>query len=275
MIMKSREGNLKVSRNLAASITSIGIIVIIGLIVACAEKPTNKTATLPVSPWGDNFLYSYDPPEIKPPASVKTTIAIVSPDYSNKYIPVDYSKVGKGLARSIAADLDKIIVAKGMTVTGPYDSLDMMAYPDKKNADLSLTPEFFFNTQSRELDDWKHKDGNMQQTVGVRLDGSIILALREPLSSEKIWIKKIPVAELSEEAVVIAESKPIYRRQGDYLPIGYEAGRILYDGKQDAIANMIKKLYPTIMNTAWKYLDTQEINILKEKAKEIRVKKVY
>ncbi|MFH0782917.1 MAG: hypothetical protein V2B20_13355 [Pseudomonadota bacterium] len=267
--------SLTINRSLSATLTGLSLFVLVGLMLACAETPTKNTASLPISPWGDNFLYSYDPPEIKPAASVKTTIAIVSPDYSNKSMNPDYNKVAKGLARSIAADFDKVIVAKGMTVTGPYDSLDMMAYPDKKNADLSLTPEFFFNTQSRDLDDWKNKDRNLHKTVEVRLDGSIILALREPLSSEKIWIKKIPVADLSEEAIVIAQSVPVYRKQGDFIPDSYQPGKILYDGRQDAVANMIKKLYPAIMNTAWKYLDTQEINILKEKAKEIRVKKVY
>ncbi|MEM5817964.1 MAG: hypothetical protein AAGU16_08890, partial [Desulfitobacterium hafniense] len=182
-----------------------------------------------------------------------------------------------GLGTSIAADMDKIIIAKGMTVTGPFESLDMMTYPDKKNADLSLTPEFFLNAEQRELSPLRNKQfgKTVEQEVEIRLDGWMILVLREPLSSEKIWIKKIPLGEATERAVVIYEAMPVYKRSGDIIPNGYRAGQVIFDGRKDALANMLKQMYPTIMNTAWTYLNTQEIAVLRDKAKEIRQRKVF
>jgi hypothetical protein len=276
MASSFKQDDLSIDRRLSTIVTTLSLVLLAGFMMACASSPSmRETDTMPISPWGDNYMYSYEPPETKSATSVKVTIAIVNPYYAENTLNPDYSKVANGLAKSLATDLDKIIVAKGMTVTGPYESLDMMTYPDKKNADLSLTPEFLINAQHRDLGGWTSRGAKLEKNIEVRLDGWVILVLREPLSSEKIWIKKIPVAELSERGTIIAEAVPVYARQGDIFPFGYNPGTVIYDGGKDAIANMIKQLYPSIMDTAWRYLNTQEILILKAKAKEIRTLKRY
>lgn len=200
----------------------------------------------------------------------------MSPYFSEKAtIDPIYSKVAKGFVKSMAVDLDKIIIAKGMTITGPFENLDIMTYPDKKNANLTLTPVILINTQSRDITGWNDReDGGLIKTVEVKIDGWVVLEMREPLSSEKIWIKKIEVAEMAETAEIIAEKVPIYGRSG-FIPIGYNVGRILYDSRPDAMANMMKKMYPAVMQTCWKYIDAEEVLVLDEKAKEIRSLKRY
>jgi hypothetical protein len=49
----------------------------------------------------------------------------------------------------------------------------------------------------------------------------------------------------------------------------------LYDGKVDAMADMLKKIYPTIMEKCWIYIDAQEVLALKGKTQEIRTLKRY
>ena len=266
---------LKIGKSNATIIIIIGIFTTIGFMLACG--PPSRVVKLPESKWGEKYFYSYEPPEKKAPGSVKITMAIVNPYFAEKAaIHPIYSKVAKGFAKSMAIDLDKIIIAKGMTITGPFESLDMMTYPDKKNANLTLTPGILINTQSRDISQWaSREEGGIRKTVEVKIDGWVVLEMREPLSSEKIWIKKIEVAEMAETPEIIAEKVPVYRKQGDIIPAGYRPGNLLYDGRPDAMANMMKKMYPAIMQTCWKYIDSEEIVVLDEKAKEIRSLKRY
>jgi hypothetical protein len=254
--------------------TAVTLLLFTAFTLACAPSETTRNISRPVSSWNDNFIYAYDPPQNSGVNSVKVTLAVVNPYYPEQSINKDFKKVAKGLAKSFATDLDKIIVARGMTVTGSFDSLDMMTYPDKKNSDLSLTPEFLIEVQTRDLTRWTMKQGSAEKEVEVKLYGAVILVLREPLSSEKIWIKKIPVDELVERATIIAQAVPVYITS-TVIPDSYQIGNVEFDGSQDAVANMLKKIYPSMMDTVWRYLEPEELVMLKEKGKEIRVLKRY
>lgn len=229
---------------------------------ACVETQPMHSGEQPTAVWHD-YTFSYEPPSTAPPASVKITLAVVAPSYPDgtQYVNRNYKKVSQGWAKSFATDLDKIIVAKGMTVTGNFDSLDLMTYPDKKNANLSLTPEFVV-TQETHKGHAMLKRGKVVTPVEVHLNGAVRLIMREPLSSEKIWIKSIPVDNLTEKSEIVQEAVFI---GGDI-----RGGEITYNGAEDAVANMVKRLYPSMMDTVWRYLDVQEIAILKEKANEVR-----
>lgn len=273
----------KISMNRELKRGRIGVVTIVMILVltmmGCAGQAVKKS--LPVSSWGEKYFYKYEPPGILPPGSVKITLAIVSPYFGGTKLDPVYSKVAQGLGRSMAIDLDKIIITKGMTVTGPFETLELMTYPDKKNADLSLTPEFLINTQEKEINQWKAEGGYLTKTIELKIDGWVVLILREPLSSEKIWIKKIEIGEKTEQTKIYAEKVLVGQKPGVVtipLPLPwqmYQAGEIVYDGRPDAVANMVKEMYPQIMQTTYNYLDTNEILILKEKAEEIRKLKRY
>lgn len=252
-----------------------GVLIVGFMLTGCMMEP--QTVKLPASSWGDNYFYSYEPPEKRDLGSVKITMAVVNPYFSDKAaIDPAFAKVAKGFVKSMAIDMDKIIIAKGFTVTGPFESLDMMTYPDKKNANLTLTPMIILNAQIRDISGWGNRtDGGLTKSVEVRVDGWVVLEMREPMSSEKIWIKKIEVAEMTESVEMIAQKVPVYAKDHPLFPVGYNPGRLLYDGRPDAMAGMMKKMYPIIMQTAWKYIDTDEILALKIKADEIRALKRY
>lgn len=249
------------NRVLPAVVTFAALAVMIVFTVACVETQPLHPVN-PATVWHD-YTFSYDPPSTAPPTSVKITLAVVAPNYpdGDQYLSRNYKKVSQGWAKSFATDLDKIIVAKGMTVTGNFDSLDLMTYPDKKNANLSLTPEFVV-TQETHKGHPSLKGGKVVTPVEVHLNGTVRLIMREPLSSEKIWIKTIPVDNLTESSEIVQEA--------EYTGNGIIPGNIIYNGAEDSVANMIKKLYPSMMDTVWRYLDVQEIAVLKDKANEVR-----
>jgi len=56
---------------------------------------------------------------------------------------------------------------------------------------------------------------------------------------------------------------------------GYAASdKLIYDGKIDAMASALEKMYPIILEQFEKYLDTEEMLQLKKKGPRIRALKV-
>lgn len=155
-----------------------------------------------------------------------------------------------------------------MTSVGPYATLDDVTWPDKKNADITLAPKVFLTTRTI-YKDWRH-DVNaerMQRDFTLTIGGWISYVMQEPLSAEKMWVKKIELEAKVVSGVEIYEAVP--KKQGNYI-VGYDQGKLLFNGRADAVADALKEYYPLIMQKAWVHLNTDEILNLKEKTKEIR-----
>ncbi len=141
----------------------------------------------------------YTPQSYSPPASIPLTISVVEPTYKEK-LAKDYYKVIKSFNNSIGISLEQIIIAKGMTSKGPYSSLDDIPYPDKKDSNLTLTETIYIypiEKENREKNDYFYDDGYGNpircevKTGKLFVEMWISLEIREPLSGEKMWIKKL------------------------------------------------------------------------------------
>ncbi len=262
-------------RKVASAIMLISFVGGIAAILACAPP---KYAIAPEPP--EKYAFSaergeavFKIPERRPPGSVKLTVAVVSPVYVEK-LPEQYSTLGKSFANSLGASLDEIIVAKGMTAKGPYEDLNIMTYPDKQASNLTLSPEVAI-TFSRAT------PVGSANTVFVTVRGSNVLCdvtkvemgvggwismvLREPLSGEKMWVKKL---ELQKETVSFEVA---YRK----MQPGQTRPQVVYDTRQDAVALALNKMYPIILKTAWSYLDTNEMLVVNKRSEEVRKLKRY
>ena len=245
---------------------------------------------LPHSNWGERYAFSYEPQAAaKPAASVPVAIAVVNPAYrvEDSILNAElYRKVGKGLSVSMGTDLDKILINKGVTTTGPFPSLDEMTYSDKKDAALTLAPQVFVTMDIKNVGE-PRQVGNPNaagyalrddQDFVMSINGWISFNMQEPLSGEKMWIKKLEIEPITERGVISVESVPIYGDDGcgNQIVTGYKPGdKILYDGRPDALANALKDMYPTVLSQFEKYIDTDELVQLKAKAKEIRSSNVF
>ena len=327
-----------IKKSVARIIIFLGFIATVGFILACAPPPPPPRPLpppLPTSHWGDNYFYNYEPAKKLSPASVKATVIVVNPFYKDAestLIDPIYAKVGKGFSKSMGVDLDKIIIAKGMTSVGPYLTLEDVTYPDKKNADITLAPRVFLTTQTKYDEKWRYivadrknnlmgkgvllaagegyrmeveakkkarraqmtesgsggegeggYDTRMEKNFEMKIGGWVAYVMQEPLSGEKMWVKKLELEERVVDGLEAYEALPIYetRYGGQYnnIPyqylVRYDKGKILYDGRVEAVADALKEFYPIIMEKAWTYIDTDEILNLKEKTKEIRELKRY
>jgi hypothetical protein len=237
------------------------------LAVGCASAPP------PVAPYSPRFSYSYPPGES--PAS-DVTIAVVRP------IDVNASQAnsGKTLAQSskhmtkvendfnagIVAQLQELMNKKGFKQTGPFDDLNSMTFPDKKGADLTLTVQVGLSFAVPPTNsNFEQGFGNQLVGGGVAVleskgacsgSGFISLVMLEPLSGEKIWVKKIDVP--STEVDCTGKGTP-------------ENFNVIDNG----VSALLEKAFQLTMKRAWDYISPEEIAMLKKQSQELRAKKVY
>lgn len=256
---------------------------------ACGEpyvEPPYTPPPLPQSHWNGNYAYNFPTPA-KSNQSFDVNIAVVDPSYRNEsgedsvFVQKLYAKLGKGLSASMGADLDKLLIAKGMTTTGPYETRDDITYDEKKQSALTLAPHIFITVDLRLDNAWQYirdgqtvtQDGNTvyyraQRGFTMTASGIVTFVMEEPLSTEKMWIKKLELdpVEVHGVEVYVANGDP-----GDLAPSNVP----LYLGEVDALADTLRSMYPTIMQKFWTYLDPNEMLDLKKKSQEIRARKVY
>lgn len=86
--------------------------------------------------------------------------------------------------------------------------------------------------------------------------GFVSFVILEPLSGEKLWIKKVDVPSVQVDCSGKAAA-------GDtqFLVNGY--------------AHLLEQVYQAVMKKPWEYLSSEELAVLKKQAQELRTKKVY
>lgn len=265
---------IHLGRKTSLFITLLGFVAAIAWMLACGASHRAIEAPVPT----ENYTFKkWKIPETKPPASVPVTVAVVNTDFENLG-RLGLRKFGKSFSGFLGSSLDEIIVAKGMTAKGPYENLDMITYPDKKGSDLTLTEKLFISPGKSQLINTERVSinsggRNIQcdlMTFEAPAEVWITLEMREPLSGEKMWVKKIDLgthtAEYQQAYALIYTNrgKTVTRRSSP-----------LFDTREDTIAKLFDTLYPKIMETAWNYLNTDEMLMLKKTGEEIRKVKRY
>ncbi len=274
--------------------------------LACAAPQPREPRPVPQS--RDTYEFHWNGGQDQAP-SVGLTVAVVRPHYADQDSALSepgYRKFAKGFAKSAGVDLDKVLVGKGCRVSGPHESWDDITYPDKQSADLALTPKIFLTTvvkydrdrspggavsggrggkASRASSSGGSRAGNdgivpndgavdwVERPVFMSVQGFVAFELREPLSNQKLWVKKLELEPEDTRTIECYEAEPILNSEG--WTTGYRAGKLLYDGKQDALADLMEKWYPEIMSKARTYLNTEEMLNMKPQVEEIRKNKRY
>jgi len=199
----------------------------------------------------------------------------------------DMTKVFKSFAGSAGEDIEAQLVAKGMTTKGPFDR-DEVTYPDKKNSDLMVVMQLIFDIQYtdakfiREETFEGGREGKIYTgTMSVGL--KVYYYLLEPLSEEKMWVKKLDLGtqEFSYEYALQQEQYATGTRfvsdgcGGGYNVTDYawrDTNAFVYDSRAKIFSGVLQGAYPQLMQTAWKYFDSEEMLGLRDKSKEIRAK---
>lgn len=239
------------------------VVTMAGMLAACDEEQKRPTTT-PVK-YAPNFKYQYPAGEAQ---AIDVTVAIVRPTYT---APGYTETAGyqehphvSAFRAAIATQLQEMMTQKGFHLTGPFDSTNDMTFPDKKTADLALTPQITLNW-TLPTGGWKQGPPNPWTGLSERTywsegncsaTGFVSYILIEPLSGEKLWIKKVDV-NVPEVVCTVRGGKDADRAY------------------QDGIGRVLEGAYQAAMSKAWTYLSPEEFTLLKKKAQELREKKVY
>jgi hypothetical protein len=112
----------------------------------------------------------------------------------------------------------------------------------------------------------------------LNVTGWITFIMQEPMTGEKLWIKKLEIEPVQSQGVIAQEEIADYSNAGGCggpTFVGYHAGQVLFDGRADAMATALKQIYPVVMARFYKFLETDEMIELKARGMEIRANKVY
>lgn len=281
------------------AVIALAIMVAI-LLVSCASSPAPdpRGTPLPQSPWSGGFVFQYPTPQaVAEPLPI--SIAVVNPFYREEesaFLAPVYARVGRGLSASMGADFEKLLVAKGMTATGPYAAIDEITYSAKRGAALVFAPRLFITTKVEYRPDWRPvKDGYSRLPTGevvlvrgekhfkMTVTGWISFIMQEPLSGEKMWIKRLEIEPIVVNGFDAYVAYPETRVEtgfwggttevltGQYL-IGTE---LFHDGRTDALATALAQVYPIVMERFWRLVEPEEMLVLRTQGEEIRALKVY
>jgi hypothetical protein len=246
------------------------------VLVACMPPAAPaRVAARPPAPRAD-FNYSWHLPPEQKATPLDMTVAVVNPSYDDKESVLSqetYRNFAKGFVRSVAVDLDKVLVAKGVKVAGPFASYDEITYSQKRSADLALTPRVFFTATIKFGTPGPVGSGGVSDYIERRfsmsVQGHVVFELREPLSQEKLWVKKLDLEPQTVDGVEAYDVHPVSDPQTGRV-LRYDVGDMIYDGKQEGLASVMDGWYPVIVGKAWTFIDTEELSSIKPQVAEIR-----
>jgi hypothetical protein len=239
-------------------LTVLALVLAPTLAVGCASAPP------PVPAYAPQFSFPY--PAGEAPAS-EVTIAIVRPVDSAGLTHADSLSAKNAIAFNAAmtAQFQEMFSKKGFKQTGPFDDINSMTFVDKKGADLTLTPQVgititapFVNVHQQD-DMFGTRPSTIYKATGSCVaSGFVSFVLIEPLSGEKIWVKKIDVPQTEADC---------FGERPDRLGLN----TIITNGA----AHTLEKVYAAVMKKVWDYLSPEEVTLLKKQSQELRAKKVY
>lgn len=242
--------------------------------MACLPPPPPHVAVGPPSA-RSAYQYTWSPPGGAVAGPAGLTITVVNPQWAQESIVLQqaYKNFAAGFSNSLASDLDKLLVAKGVKVSGPYATYDDITYPDKRSAEFALTPVVFLTASFKWGPPVPVGSGGVadyiERKFSLTAQGFVEFVLVEPLSRQKLWVKKL---ELEPQTIqgVEAYAANVVTDTATGQPVRTDVGPMLYDGKQDAMADAMTHWYPIIAEKAWTYLNTDEMTSLKPQVVEIR-----
>ena len=219
-------------------------------------------------PYTANFIFNMPKQDTASPVDV--TFTVFNPSYKTSGGLMWFSsKPFANLHSALQQDIQKVLMAKGFLIRGPFENYDLIPYQDKKRIDLLMMTTIELSVslkdQNEKLENfWAYKPG-MLQTGTAEVTGKIVIEAKETATRELMWVKPIDIKKFQFPYVVrVPWGQPITRSKlYSYEPIFI------------GMARGLEEQYPEIMNTFYKLLDPEEMTIIKKEARELKSKKGY
>lgn len=235
------------------------------MLAGCATTLPKPPAPEEILKYTASFNYTPDSQAVPDSAGVIFTVAGLSFNAGAKDAsPWFMNPQFENLHKAVAEDLSELLMANGFSVRGPFDSYDLIPFPDKKAIDLYLIPtmELWFTGENMK-DDYDSAWLTSRAVTGnMVVTGKIILEAREIVSRELMWSKTIPIKKFEFPVEV-------------HYMIGKPGGVIVQNKIMNETAKQLEKQYPDLMTTILPLIDPEEMRIIKKQAQELKSKKGY
>lgn len=252
----------------------VGIVMLVSL-VGCATG-SKKTVPALYTP-----KFDYQPPRSAQGEgeAPEVSFALVSPSYGSEEIS-EYGGPFDAFTRELEADFQEMLNERGYTVGGPYESYSVMTYPQRERTDLTLVPTINIDVATRNVaSDYEpapllslQVEGNYTLSGTEQLSGNVTLALRETLTGERMWFKKIdlPTKRVSWDSYTgLSETRAKQVTSlGDRIGAFY--ARADDPGYLNPVGKALESYYQRAMEVAWDYLNPAEMAHLKELANDLK-----
>jgi len=254
------------------------------------------------------YSFSYEPTKEANPAKVAIALGRMLIQPENKCPSNRVADLLSEMPSALQSAFQATLIAKGYTLSGPFDSREKMTYAEKEKAMLLLLPELRVRCSCADSGSEKLWEGNVRTTrtenVGektrqyreqdnitvhrgtLQVAFSLDLVLYEPITGEKLWLKSVTPSTVN-------ESYQYYERITDYTiwegtlgdallgggfvkPYDKEVNVITNsDTRPNAAAAALEKLFASSMQEFSKYFDPREIAQVVEDANKVRKLKRY
>jgi hypothetical protein len=154
-----------------------------------------------------------------------------------------------------------MMIDKGINTLGPFKNLDIMTFPEKKNSDLVVNPEINFVFSTKQLSA-QSKLNSVIYSYDISIGGSLDISILEPLSKERMWLKKLDLKNL--EKSITFELKGSQNNTESL-------NTVINNTYVELLTNFFNASYPTIS----KYFNADELLLIKKQSQELREKKGY
>ena len=202
---------------------------------------------------------------------VDVTIGLVTPQFVGD--GVAYWQENKNndtvrkMFRALRNSFNSLLVSKGFSVAGPYNSVNDMTFPEKKGADVVLYAELDIESGYKVDNVRKDVDyGVLGATEVLRCDvhlapsGSVQLVANEPMTGEKMWVKRVDVTQPPKK---ISATNTVCTGKAITLEI------------KNAWDQAHELLYNKIMGALDRYVTADEFVVLKQQAADLKSRKGY
>lgn len=221
------------------------------------------TTTPQVKTEKKSINYDYAPPEDGFKKSKDISFILIQPNFAKGFEYFDYAPFTT-FSKSMANDYVEMLTKRGYKYIGPINSYDEIVYSDKKNTDLLLESELSFELVGQSP--FQYTSGTTM--IGnlpyeryfadgeLSISGKINFFVSEPFTHTKIWVKSIPI-----ETQKITLKTKYYNSKNELL----NSPEVW-----NAFVNALEVVYTKSLQTAWNYLDPEELAVKKKESEEIR-----
>jgi len=161
------------------------------------------------------------------------------------------------LKKFLQTDLEQILLAKNVRVLGVFKTRDEMNFDEKKRVTYAFTPEISINVDTKS----KSSGGSPCVEEGdVIINGVVTLTLRESITGEKLWVKRIEVSPIIKPYKFVAKYKePCHIEytlgvMGVLISSGLGEER---DETDQALAAALSEFYMALGDKLWRHIDPE------------------